>query len=99
MTASKKNKSTIGIVVEVFNHDKAHLIIVVRAYNAKSHCFFYIKNNPEVELGDVIQIKLSGDKIFVIRRISDRPFKRFELKLLTWPGTLLMETMSERLGL
>lgn len=99
MAKSNKHKSTTGIVVEVYNHDKDYLIIVVRAHNAKSHFFFYIKSNPGVEVGDIVQIKPPEGKIFIIRRISGKPFKRFEIELRMWPGTLLLETMSERLGL
>lgn len=99
MTKTKEKKSSTGVVVEAYNHDKDHLIIVARAHNAKSHFFFYIKSTPAVETADILLLKYPEDKVFIIRRISTQPFKRFEINLLTWPGTLLAEVMSERINL
>lgn len=92
------NKKTTGVVVEAYHHDKTHLIVVIRDCKDKHYYFFYVNTTPKVELGDIAQMDFPKDKIFILRRIATRPFMKFQLKPLIWPGTLLAETMADRIN-
>lgn len=86
----------IGIVVECYNPDPSHQVIVVRSQKAKNHFFFYAHRTPAVGFGDKIQMNFQEDKFYVRRGNSKLTYK---ITPLTFPGTLLLELLSERLSL
>lgn len=85
-----------GIVVEAYNHDESHRILTVRLCEFKCHFFFYVKRDLGISFGDTIKINLPKEKFAVIRKPVEQSF---EFECLPFPGTLLLELISERINL
>jgi len=89
------DKNQIGIVVECYDHNASHRILVVRSRENKDHHFFYIPTTHQVDFGDTIQMNFTENKFYVYRgnsrlsyRIIPHPF----------PGSLLWELILEHLN-
>ena len=90
-----ENKNQIGIVVESYNPDPQHRVVVVQLCGAKSYFFFYVPEHPAVEFGDVLLMNFYSEK-YKICRGNDR--LTYSIHPLTFPGDLLLELISERLN-
>lgn len=90
------DKVQIGIVIECYNHDSSHRILVVRSKDVPNYHFFYLAMSPIIDFGDEIQMNPAEDKYSVRRGNSKLTFK---LTPLVFPGSLLMELITERMSL
>lgn len=91
------DKNLMGVVVEVYDHDASHRILVVQSNDSPNvYQFFYISKTPEVNFGDIIQMNFADDKFHVCRGNSKLSYK---ITPLVFPGSLLMELITERMNL
>lgn len=84
----------IGIVVECFNPDPQHRVVVVQLCESKSYFFFYVSEHPAVEFGDTLLMNFYSEKYKICRgngRLT------YSIHPLTFPGDLLLELISERM--
>lgn len=90
------NEKQLGIVVEAYDYDYLRRVLVVRSQEvAKNHTFFFIPRLPAVDFGDIIQMNFADDA-FYIRRGNSR--LTYRIRPLVFPGTLLLELITERLN-
>lgn len=90
------DKNQTGIVVEAYDHDSRHRILVVRSRETKTHHFFYISKITPVDFGDTIQMNFPENKFHIHRGNSKLTYSIFPL---TFPGSLLWELITERMNL
>jgi len=92
----ESDKIRIGIVVECYDHDESHQILVVRDRKKADRHFFYTLKNPRVDFGDIIQMNFVEDKFYVYRGNS-----RLSYRIIPspFPGSLLWELIIEHLNL
>ena len=90
------DNTQIGIVVECFDPNASHRVLIARSRETKSYTYFYIPRIPVVDFGDTIQMNIAENKYYIRRGNSKLIFK---ITPLDFPGTLLMELISERLNL
>lgn len=91
------DKNQIGIVVECYDHDAQHRILVVQSNDSpKLYQFFYISQSPQVDFGDTIQMNFEREK-FHLRRGNSK--LTYSITPLIFPGSLLMELITERMNL
>lgn len=89
------DKNQLGIVVEVYDHDALHRILVVRSQELPNYHFFYILKYPPVDFGDTIQMNFPDSK-FHVRRGNSRLI--YKITPLAFPSTLLWELITERIN-
>ena len=89
------DKQQVGIVVESYNHDPLHRVIVAQLREAKSYFFFYVPESPSVEFGDILLMNFYHDR-YILRRGNDR--LTYTIHSLVFPGDLLLELISERMN-
>lgn len=86
----------IYIVVECYDHDATHRVVVAHASTVhKVYLFFYVGLHPEISFGDTLLVNLSDEEFYVCRGNGKLTFK---ITPLIFPGTLLFELLSERLN-
>lgn len=91
------DKNQIGIVVEVYDHDASHCVLEVQLNDSPGeYRFFFISKFPQIDFGDTIQMNFAEDKYSVLRGNSKLTFKIIPLE---FPGSLLMELITERMNL
>lgn len=91
------DKNEIGMVVECYDHDASHRILIVQVDDSpEMYQFFYTSKTPEIDFGDIIQMNFVEEKFYVRRGNSKLIFK---ITPLVFPGTLLMELIIERMNL
>lgn len=90
------HKAQIGIVIECYDHDISHRIVVVRSVDKKVYYFFYIPITPQVAFGDKFLMNFTKDQYYVSRGNSRLTYK---ITPLVFPGTLLLELITERMNL
>lgn len=84
-----------GIVVEAFDLDKTHRVLVVRNWDKKNYIFFYIGRVPEVDMGDLIIINFSTEKYYVQHGNARLAYK---VTPLEFPDDLLCELLIQRMN-
>lgn len=85
-----------GGVVEAREFGDSHRALVVRSNKHKSYFFFFVKKDPEITFGDIIQMNFKKEIYSVIREPIEQSF---DLKLCSFPGCLLLTLISEYLVL
>jgi len=89
------NVNQIGIVVESYNPDAQHRVVVVQLCEGKNYFFFYVPEHPAVEFGDIFLMNFYAEK-YKLCRGNDR--LTYSIHPLTFPGNLLLELISERMN-
>lgn len=89
------DKEQVGTVIEVYNHDSLHRIVIVRLQEGKNYFFFYVPEHPAIEFGDTFLMNFCTEK-YRLRRGNDR--LTYSIKPLEFPGDLLLELISERMS-
>lgn len=87
------DKNEIGVVVECYDHDAMHRVLIVRSQDVANSHFFYTTKIPQVDFRDRIQMNFAEGKLYVRRGNSKLIFKVIPLE---FPGTLLWELIAER---
>jgi len=90
------NEATIGFVVESYRHDQHQIVVANSPVGDHPNLFFfYFPKHPDINFGDTILMDFGQDEFRIhygnprlTYRISPQPF----------PGTLLLELISERLN-
>ena len=90
-----ENVNQIGIVVESYNPDPQHRVVVVQLRESKSYFFFYVPEHPAIEFGDILLMNFYAEK-YKICRGNDR--LAYSIHPLVFPGNLLLELISERMN-
>jgi len=91
------DKNQVGIVVECYNHDKTHQVLVVRLKgDTRNHHFLFIPDTPAIDFGDTIHLNPAEGNYSVCRGNSKLTYKIIPQ---VFPGTLLMEVVQEYLNL
>ena len=85
-----------GIVVEIYNHNTSHCVLIVRSQDIKNYYYFYIPTIPQVDFGDIIEMNFLKEKFYIFR---GNPRLTFKIIPSVFPGTLLWELISERINL
>ena len=89
------NTNQIGIVIESYNHDALHRVVIVQLCEGKNYFFFYVPEHPTIEFGDILLMNFYTEK-HKLRRGNDR--LTYSIHPLVFPGTLLLELISERMN-
>ncbi len=99
MNTTEQNPDTkeqLGIVIESYNHNDIHRVVVVKLPGEdKNYFFFYVSEHPRVEFGDTIEMNFYSDEYYICRG-NDR--LTFKLTPLVFPDTLLYELITERMN-
>jgi len=91
-----KGKTETRIVVECYNHDESHCVVVVRSRYIPSFSFFYIPTIPSIDFGDTIEMNFKKEEFYVHRGNSRLTFK---ITPQEFPKTLLWELITGHMGL
>jgi hypothetical protein len=89
------NQNVIGIVIEAFDHNKHSVVTVQSNDSPKAYHFFYIAATPEVNFGDTVEMNFAEGKFYVYRGNARLTFR---ITPETFPGTLLMELITDHLN-
>lgn len=90
------DNNQIGFVVEAYDHDDQHRVLVVQSNDLPTvYHFFFISKYPTIDFGDEVQMNIAEDKYSVRRGNSKLTFK---ITPLVFPGSLLMELIVERMN-
>lgn len=93
------DKNQVGFVIECYDHDALHRVLVVQSNDepgAKEFQFFYIPKSPQVDFGDTIQMNFAEENFFVSRGNSKLTYR---IHPCVFPNTLLLELIAERMNL
>jgi len=96
MKTNDKNEKR-GIVVEIYDHNTAHRVLVVQLDDSpNAHYFSYIPKVPDVNFGDILGMNFIKNRFYVYR---GSPRLKYKITPVAFPGTLLMELITERMNL
>ena len=90
------DKNQIGVIVECYDYDATHRVLVARSQEVKNYHFFYIPKSPQVDFGDTIQMNFVEEKFHIRRGNSKLTYK---ITPLVFPASLLWELITERMNL
>jgi len=86
------NKEQTGVVVEAYDHDTRHRVLVVRSRESREHHFFYISRVTPVDFGDILKMNFQKNEFHIRRGNSKLTYK---INPLVFPGHLLWELISD----
>lgn len=91
------DKNEIGVVIEVYDHNASHRVLVVQLDDSpNAHYFSYIPKVPDVNFGDFIEMNFTENRFYVYH---GSPRLKYKITPAAFPGTLLMELITERMNL
>lgn len=87
-------RKKIGVVVECYDYDETHQVVVARSREVRIYYFFFLEKKPQVGFGDILIMNFVDEKYYV-RRGDSKPI--FKLTSLDFPGSLLWESIMDRM--